>query len=102
MNERRKVRKIGSIMSQLMSRRGYAQVLANEELQAALVAAVGPDLAASVRAGNVRGGVLSIYASDSVTLQELNFQKRVILKRIQADVPQSKISDVRFRIQSET
>jgi len=49
----------------------------------------------------VRGGVLQIFASDSVTLQELTFRKRAILKRIQADLPDNKINDLRFRIQTK-
>ena len=95
-----RVRKIGSLVSQLMARRGYAQAGATEQLQATLEAAIGKQLAATTRVGKVNRGVLQIYASDSVTLQELNFQKRAILKRIQKDQPQAKIADLRFRIQA--
>lgn len=91
---------IGSLISRLMARRGYAQVFASDALQAVLEAEVGTTLAASVRAGKVRGGILQIFASDSVTLQELTFRKRSILKRIQADLPENKINDLRFRIQT--
>ncbi len=90
---------IGMLIGRLMARRGYAQVFASDALQAVLEAEVGTPLAASVRAGKVRGGVLQIFASDSVTLQELTFRKRSILKRIQADLPENKINDLRFRIQ---
>lgn len=93
-------KKIGSLLSQLMSRRGYAQIFASDALQAALEAEVGLSLASSVRVGKVRGGVLQIFASDSVTLQELTFRKRSILKRIQADLPENKINDLRFRVQT--
>jgi hypothetical protein len=93
-------RKIGSIVSQLMSRRGYAEITCHDELTAAVVSVVGPQLGAAVSVGNLRGGVLQIYATDSVTLQELNFQKRPILKRIQEAHPQSNVTDLRFRIQS--
>jgi len=93
-------KKIGSLLSQLMSRRGYAQIFASDALQAALEAEVGVTLASSVRVGKVRAGVLQIFATDSVTLQELTFRKRAILKRLQADLPENKINDVRFRIQS--
>ncbi len=93
-------RKIGSIVSQLMSRRGYAQITANDELTETVIVAVGAELGSAVSVGNLRQGVLQVYASDSVTLQELNFQKRQILKQIQKAHPQSNVTDLRFRIQS--
>ncbi len=95
-----RVRKISSLVNQLMSRRGYAQSTVTEELQSAIVRAVGSELGTSVQVGNLRQGVLQVYASDSVTLQELNFQKRLILRTIQKELPQSKVTDLRFRLQS--
>jgi len=83
-----------------MSRRGYAQVIADNELQAIVESEVGSGLSASVRAGKVRAGVLQVFATDSVALQELTFRKRAILTRLQTDMPASKITDIRFRVQS--
>ena len=99
-NQPRRVQKIGSIVSQLMSRRGYGQITASDEISDTVAAAVGKELAAAISVGNLRGGVLQVYATDSVTLQELNFQKREILRRIQQSHPQSSVTDLRFRIQS--
>ena len=93
------VRRIGSLVNQLMSRRGYAQVRANEELHLVIATAVGPPLETAFQVGKLKAGVLQVYASDSVTLQELNFQKRMILKKIQTDMPGNKVTDLRFRIQ---
>ncbi|MGI9474286.1 MAG: DUF721 domain-containing protein [Rubripirellula sp.] len=98
--EKPRVRRIGSLVSQLMSRRGYAQVAANEALQQIMAREVGDSLADAFRVGNLRQGVLQVYASDSVTIQELNFRKRAILKRIQSELPDNKITDLRFRVQS--
>jgi len=95
-----RIRPIGSIVNQLLSRRGYAQVSANERLQQVVADVVGPSLAGSFEVGNLRRGVLYIFAVDSVTLQELNFQKRSILHRVQQESPSNPIADVRFRIQS--
>ena len=100
MTEDRFPKQIGSLIVHLMARRGYAQIFASDAIQAVLEAEVGTTLANSVKAGKVRGGVLQIFASDSVTLQELTFRKRAILKRIQADLPENKINDLRFRIQA--
>lgn len=100
MTESRLPQRIGSIVNQLLARRGYAQVFAADALQSVVEAEVGTSLAGSVRVGKVRGGVLQIFAADSVTLQELTFRKRALLKRIQADLPENKINELRFRIQT--
>lgn len=99
--EKPSVRRIGMLMSQLMARRGYAQVAINDDLHRTVAAAIGDPLGSCFQVGNLRKGVLQVYASDSVTLQELNFQKRSILKRIQQELPQSKVTDLRFRVQSQ-
>ncbi len=83
-----------------MSRRGYAQNAANEDLRRAIVTAIGDQLGASFEIGNLRRGVLQLYAADSVTLQELNFRKRAILKQLDLELPDNKVTDLRFRIQS--
>ena len=83
-----------------MSRRGYAQVAVNERLFQLVSTALDESLSQSIQVGNLRGGVLHIFAADSVTLQELNFQKRQILKRIQNEKEFQNITDLRFRIQS--
>ncbi|MEX0824976.1 MAG: DUF721 domain-containing protein [Pirellulaceae bacterium] len=93
-------RKMGSLINQLIARRGYAQVQAADQIREAVDAAVGKELAKSVRAGNLRRGVLELYAGDSVTLQELTFMKRRILKKLVAAMPKSGIKDIRFRIRS--
>ena len=91
---------MGSLVSQLMSRKGYGQRTINESLQDSVRAAVGDAFASSVEVGNVRRGVLQVYVTDSVMLQELGFQKTSILKRIHQDHPQADVTDIRFRIQS--
>lgn len=83
-----------------MSRRGYAQVFAGEELHRVIATVVGEPLQSAFQVGKLKAGVLQIYASDSVTLQELNFQKRTILRSVQKEFPDSKVTDLRFRIQS--
>ena len=98
--EKPRVRRIGSIVGQLISRRGYAQVSANEAMHQLILAEGGADLGTGLQVGNLRQGVLHLYASDSATLQELNFRKRGILKRLQRELPENKIKDLRFRIQT--
>lgn len=92
-------RKIGTIVSQLMSRRGYASVGVEHAMTASVTASVGPALAGSFQVGNLNRGVLLIYVIDSVVMQEFTFQKRQIIKRLRKDHPQTKIADIRFKIQ---
>ena len=88
-----------------MSRRGYAQVAATEQLHAAIASTLHSDLSDNelgnqIIVGKISRGVLQVFANDSVVLQELTFQKRQILKKIQKDMPQANITDVRFKIQT--
>ena len=99
-HDKPRVRPIGSLVNQLMSRRGYAQVVANETLHEAIASILDEHLRSAFQVGNLRRGVLQVFASDSVTLQELNFRKRAILKHLQATVPENKVTDLRFRIQA--
>jgi hypothetical protein len=98
--EKPQVRRIGSLVNQLMARRGYAQASAGEEMQRSVIAVVGPAIGNDCKVGKLKRGVLQVYVTDSATLQELNFQRRGVLKRLQKDMPDSNITDVRFRLQS--
>ncbi|WP_417739631.1 DUF721 domain-containing protein [Rosistilla oblonga] len=97
--ERKKqhARKLGSIVNQLMARRGYAQVQTGNEMERIVRRVVGDNLANTCRPGNVRNGTLEIAVSDSVSIQELSFQKRALIKALQKEFPQSGIKDIRFR-----
>ena len=93
---------IAETLSQLLSRRGYAAVEAADEREAAWPAAVGPQMAQYSRMGMVRRGVLEIIVANSAGLQELSLQKKSLLARIVAALPDQKIRDLRFRIGAVT
>ncbi len=95
-----RIRRIGSLVNQLISRRGYAQVVVVHEIQETVTQQVDASIRSGIRVGNLKKGVLDIYAADSVTLQELNFQKRTILKKIKLEHPQTSVTDLKFRIQA--
>lgn len=97
-NPKRRPRKIGSIIEQLMARRGYAQVQTSNEMDRVLKQVVGTDLARQCRCGNVRRGTLDVTVTDSVATQELSFKKRAIIQAMQKEYPQSGIKAVRFRL----
>ena len=91
-------RRIDSILNQLMARRGYLLVESASALEGSVKAALGPHFSEVIRVGDVKRGVLQIYAKDSPTMQELTFQKRKVLKQVQKDHPQAKITDLRLRV----
>ncbi len=81
-----------------MSRRGYGQTEARSQLEQQWSEIVGPELAAMTQPGNHARGVLSVYAESSIALQELNFQKQHVIKRLAEALPQLHIRDLRMRI----
>ncbi|MEZ6090586.1 MAG: DUF721 domain-containing protein [Pirellulaceae bacterium] len=95
---KRHPRRIGLIVNQLMTRRGYGQVRTQEDIARIIQLTVGKELAKACRPGHVRRGLLEIGVTDSVAVQELSFQKRVLVKALQKEFPQSGIKDIRFRV----
>ena len=99
MQDKPRVRRIGSLVNQLLSRRGYAQIVASEEMHRVIANSVGTQLSSAIHVGNLKGGVLHVYANDSVTLQELSFRKQAILRELRKEMPDNRVTDLRFRIQ---
>ena len=89
---------MASVMSQLLAKRGYAQVQTAALSAAAWREAVGEKLAAGTRPGNVRRGVLEVLVRNSSIHQELAFLKAKIVKSLAALSPDQRIRDVRFRV----
>jgi hypothetical protein len=89
---------MGDIVSQLLARRGYAQVQSSAGLDAVLQQVLEPALAQQVRVGRLRAGILELYATDSVSLQELSFHHHQLLMAFQSQLPDSKIKRLRCAI----
>jgi predicted nucleic acid-binding Zn ribbon protein len=95
--KKRDPQKMADIVSQLMSRRGYDRLIEADEYRDAWEAVSGR-LAEQSTPGNLRRGTLEIYVSSSIVMQELTFQKSKFLTALQQELPQKKITDLRFRI----
>ena len=95
--EASKPKRIGTLVNQLIARKGYASVIGDEAMLASVRGCLDQRLHDAVRLGPLRAGVLQVIVVDSVTLQELNFQKRKVLRKIQADHP-DRVTDLRFRL----
>ena len=86
------------IVAQLMARRGYARLQSSEITEQAWQAAAGEKFSRHTRPGRVKRGVLEIFVRNSAVMQELAFQKKKILKKLIATLPEEKISDLKFRV----
>ena len=89
---------MGNVMSQLLARRGYAQVQSAATCEAAWREAVGEKLARDTRPGSVKRGVLEVLVRNSSINQELAFVKAKIIKTLTALVPEQKIRNLKFRV----
>jgi len=89
---------VRDVLSQLLARRGYAQVQTAATCDLAWREAVGAKLAADSRPGAVQRGVLQVLVRDSVTLQELSFVKAKAVKTLARLIPEQQIKSVRFRV----
>jgi predicted nucleic acid-binding Zn ribbon protein len=94
----RKPKKIGDVLAQLITKRGYGRVQSIENLDAAWQSAAGEALARASRPGLLKRGVLEITVGNSTVVQELSFQKQQILTVLRDQLPDTKIRDLRFRI----
>jgi len=85
------------VMSSLLAKRGYAQTQVAGDLKRVWQEAAGPTFAKHTRPGNIRRGVLEVFVRSSTVMQQLAFQKKSILKKLQkaADL---QIKDLKFRI----
>ena len=86
------------VLSQLLAKRGYAQVQTAATCDAAWREAVGSKLAGDTRPGNVRRGVLEVLVRNPSVSSELGFLKAKIVKSLTQLIPEQKIRDLRFRV----
>ena len=94
----RRPKKIGDVMAQLITLRGYGRFQSDAALESAWQAAAGESLARYSRAGQIRRGRLEVTVTNSTIMQELTFQKQHILAELGRKLPDAKIRDIRFRI----
>jgi hypothetical protein len=92
---------IGRLVSRLMARSGYDREQGSAALAAAWEAAAPPALKGASRAGLVRRGVLEVFVTHSAHVQELGFQKRDVLSRLQSLAPDAGITDIRCRLAAD-
>jgi predicted nucleic acid-binding Zn ribbon protein len=95
---RRGPQTIGNVLSELMSRRGYARVQGAAACEAAWCEAAGPLAAKYTRVGQLRRGTLEVVVANSTLVQELGFQKQALVKQLSELLPDHGITNLRFRV----
>jgi len=91
-------KRIGSILSELMARRGYARVQSTRMYDAAWREAAGELVAEYTRVGALRSGTLEVVVDNSTLVQELTFQKPTLLRLLTRLLPHEQLEDLRFRV----
>ena len=89
---------IGNVLSELMSRRGYARIQSAAAYDVAWSEAAGPLAAKYTRPGQVRRGTLEVVVANSTLMQELGFQKQDLLDALAKLLPDEGIKNLRFRV----
>ena len=94
----RPAKTIGSVMGQLLAKKGYGQVQAAKSCDSAWQEALGSRFQKDTRCGSVRGGILEVTVSNSLVLQELTFMKAQLVKQLASLAPEQKITGLRFKV----
>ncbi len=89
--------RIDNILSRLMSKTGYARVKSAHALEGIWSEIAGP-LASATRAGNIRRGVLDVICKNSAVMQELTFQKQMVLSQLNEKLEGQKVRDLKLRV----
>ncbi len=89
---------IGEVLSRLFTARGWGRRQARLHLEKAWEDAAGPAIFARTRLGSLRRGVLEIEVASAILLQELaQYQKRRLLEQLRCRLPNTPLTDLRFR-----
>ena len=91
-------KRIDGILSDLMTRRGYARVFSNNKLLEAWEQVVPASLASQACPGKLSRGLLEVAVENSVALQELAFAKQEMIDGLNRLIDGQKIRDIRFRV----
>ena len=94
----RKPKTTADLLGRLMARQGYAQQQSQNQLHEVWAAVIDPRFRQRTRVSTVKSGVLEIHVASSAVIQQLEFQKRQLLKQLQQQIPGTRIRDLRFRV----
>ncbi len=93
--------KMDRLVSELLTRRGYARVKGASQLADVWGDIVGERIAAMTSAGTIRRGVLEVTCKNSAVMQELAFKKRSLVAELNQKMgsqANQQILDLKFRV----
>lgn len=94
----RQPKKLANVLAQLLTKRGYGATTGDARLREAWATVVGPAMAKQCEATRLNRGKLEVIVANSLVRQEIQFDERRFLKRIQAKLPDANITGLRFRV----
>lgn len=93
---------LAAALAELIARKGLARVQGNAQLINAWKKVAGEKVAASTRVIGLQRSIFEVGVGNSALLSELaTFQKPELLKQLQAELPNQKIRDLKFKLKSE-
>jgi predicted nucleic acid-binding Zn ribbon protein len=100
----RRPKRLGNVIAQLVQRKGYAQIRAASEREAAWKSALEQHGAGqwgdSTRVAGLKRGVFEVQVANSLLMQELTFRKEPLLASLQDALPEDTFKQIRFSIGS--
>jgi predicted nucleic acid-binding Zn ribbon protein len=97
-NADREPERLAEILSRLFTARGWGRRQDRLHLEKAWEEAAGKEVAEQTRVAALRRGVLEVTVGNAVLLQELtHFHKRRLLEQLRRRLPNTPITDLRFR-----
>ena len=92
-------RRLGDFVKLFLRKNGLDRAVKIKSLAESWGLALGdPRLAPHTRPGTVRSGILKVEVDSPVLLQELNFRRREVVKKLAELAPEAGVKDIRFII----
>ena len=93
--------KMDRLVSELLTRRGYARVKAASQLTDVWSDVVGERIAGMTSAGTIRRGMLEVTCKNSAVMQELAFKKHSLVTKLNQKMgsqANQQIQDLKLRV----
>lgn len=90
---------IASIIDRLMLEKGYSAEQSRDLIEEKWRLAVGSLLSSQSKIGQIKRGVLQIFAANEIVRSELEFEKGKALKLLQSELPTMRITGIKVHLQ---
>lgn len=90
-----------SVINRVMARKGYGQQQTSSQIRDAWREVVPEGLGSLTRVAEVRRGILEVYVSNSMALQQMGFLQHELLKQLQNRLTGMKLRGIRFKLGSQ-